>query len=178
MFDDLRAPVAYFLGDDVELAPTYLAALEAIWEAVGDEPLIGYVNGLGPRPLDPAAPAIVDFRAFGLRRDHWLRLSPLLSGYYRLVLGQDYAHRPEVAIRALFHSWGTPSTATSPEAAKAAASLVVRSWGLTTTACLGRPTGDGDAPGSPDGRGSDLPPLPAVPTPEEIYALVESANTA
>ena len=175
MFEDLRAPVAYFLDDDLELAPTYLSALEAIWDAVRDEPLIGYVNGLGPPLLDRDQPAIADFRALGLRRDHWLRLSPLLSAYYRLVLGQDYAHRPEDAIRALFRSWDTPSAATSPAAAKAAASLAVGSWGLTTTACLCRPSGDVDVPAPPNGLGKGLPTPPVVPTPEEIDALVASA---
>ncbi|MDQ2648661.1 MAG: glycosyltransferase, partial [Actinomycetota bacterium] len=157
VFNRLRAPMAYFVGDDVDLAPTYFAALEALWEAARDDPLIGYVNGLGPG-ADERGSDLVELRAHGLRRDHWLRLMPMLDDYHQLVRGADFRHRPEGAIHDLFLRWGTPSGSTTPEAARLNAALVMRTWGLTSTTRLGHPLVDrrGKVPPAPAWNGSGI----------------------
>ncbi|MDQ2650833.1 MAG: glycosyltransferase [Actinomycetota bacterium] len=150
VFEELEVPVAYFFEDDLVLAPHYLQALRTIWEVVRDQPRIGYFNAMGPDPGSPTEQSASSRTlgpmhhnwGFGLRRDHWIRISPLMSQYYRLVLGKDYQERPHPAIRELFRSWGVPVEPSSQDSAKSAASLAMGALKVTSGPCLGRYIGE------------------------------------
>jgi hypothetical protein len=63
---------------------------------------------------------------FTVGRDDWLRRAPLMAMYHRLVFGEDFAHRPDAAIRELFEGWGVPAGGgTGLRDAVAAASLTL-----------------------------------------------------
>ncbi len=150
VFQELGAPLALFFEDDLELAPHYLQALAAIWEVVADEPSIGLFNAMGPHTASLEEQALSSDALVGmghqwgyaLTRDHWLRIAPYMSEYYRLTLGRTYADRPNAEIRDLFRSWGVPLSATSQDTAMMAATLAVGAWRVSSRPCLGRYIGE------------------------------------
>ena len=186
VFQELGAPLALFFEDDLELAPHYLQAMGAIWEAVRHEPRIGYFNAVGRHTasLEEQAAAVSSLGTmhqhwgFALRRDHWLRLAPFMARYHQLVLGRPYRRRPHEAIRDLFRSWGVPEWRTGQDGAKTAATLAVGGLLVSSGPCLGRYIGEVGFHSTPsifeEGRWADTVlwteplPRPRAPAGEEI----------
>ena len=106
-FREMKADCAYFLEDDLVLAPRYLRVMDMLREAAAARPEIGYFAAYGH--LSASAEDQLRHRSmlrrlghlwgFGLFRRHWEEMQPLMADYYEMVLGRDYRDRPTPEIK-------------------------------------------------------------------------------
>jgi hypothetical protein len=117
---------AWFFEDDMVLSPVYFRMMERLQNFAERTPRVAYFSAYGNHYAGPAEVAAnrrevitLDHHwAFGLRRDPWLKLQTVLSGYYELVRGQDYARRYHRGIFAYFEKSGLVPRGSSQDAAK------------------------------------------------------------
>ncbi|WP_270938252.1 hypothetical protein [Falsiroseomonas oryzae] len=122
-FRTLRADIAYFFEEDLELGPCYLAMLEALSRGVGRHPRLGYFAAYGDhrRESDPQAPQLVPLEhhwGFGLTRRCWLAMQPWLQPFHKVYAEVDYQARPHLRIVELYGEKGVSSMASSQDVAK------------------------------------------------------------
>lgn len=122
-FQTLKAEIAYFFEDDLELGPYYLAMMEALAGLVGRDPRVGYFAAYGDhrREGDPAAPKLIPLEhhwGFGLTRRCWLAMQPWLKPFHDVYAQVDYQGRPHLRIVELYEAKGVSSMASSQDVAK------------------------------------------------------------
>ncbi|WP_372624520.1 hypothetical protein [Falsiroseomonas sp.] len=122
-FLSLKADIAYFFEEDLELGPCYLAMLEALAGLLGRDPRSGYFAAYGDhqREVDPAAPRLVPLEhhwGFGLTRRCWQAMQPLLKPYHEIVAQYDYRFRPDLRIVELYRDRPVSSLQSSQDVAK------------------------------------------------------------
>lgn len=122
-FQTLKADIAYFFEEDLELGPCYLAMLEALAGLIGRDPRMGYFACYGDhlREADPAAPRLVPLEhhwGFALTRRCWAALQPWLRPFHEVYAQVDYQGRPHLRIVELYAQKGVSSMASSQDVAK------------------------------------------------------------
>lgn len=109
MFRELGADCAYFFEDDLVLEPNYLATLDRLRDAcaasgpaggsgVGQ---VGYFACYGDLKASEAEQRrnaralrrLSHLWGFGLFRQHWEEMQPVMAEYYAMTLGRDYRDR-------------------------------------------------------------------------------------
>ncbi|BDG72706.1 hypothetical protein [Roseomonas fluvialis] len=143
-FETLDAPVAYFLEDDLQPGPLYLAALEAMREA--SEPFaarVAHFAAYGDHRAQLPGPD-VGWRplghhwGFGLRRDAWRRIQAWLQPWWAEIRRNDY---PARNARRILEVWRGCRVANRVSAQDAANELACADLGLAriaTDVCFGR----------------------------------------
>jgi hypothetical protein len=122
-FQTVRADIAYFFEEDLELGPCYLAMLEAMAASFGAHPRMGYFACYGDhrRQADPAAPGIVPLEhhwGFALTRRCWVAMQPWLQPFQRVYAEVDYQARPHLRLVELYAEKAVSSMASSQDVAK------------------------------------------------------------
>jgi hypothetical protein len=122
-FQTLKADIAYFFEEDLELGPHYLAMLEALAGLVGRNPRVGYFAAYGDhrREADAAAPRLVPLEhhwGFALTRRCWQAMQPWLKPFHDVYAQVDYQARPHLRIVELYAEKGVSSMASSQDVAK------------------------------------------------------------
>jgi hypothetical protein len=122
-FQTLRADVAYFFEEDLELGPCYLAMMEVLAARFGKHGKLGYFAAYGDhrREADPAAPQIVPLEhhwGFGLTRRCWQAMQPWLKPFHQVYQQVDYQARPHLRIVELYEGRRVSSMASSQDVAK------------------------------------------------------------
>jgi hypothetical protein len=105
-FREIGADCGYFFEDDLVLAPHYLATLDRLRDLCGEGGQVGYFacyGNLQASEADQRRNARVLRRlghlwGFGLFRQHWEEMQPVMADYYGMVLGRDYRGRPSAEI--------------------------------------------------------------------------------
>ena len=91
VFEELAAPSAIFLEDDMVLSPHYIATMERLLEAHADDARVGYVAAYGDYTL-PLAEQVKNISgllamhhnwAFALYRRQWERMRPFVEAVSR-----------------------------------------------------------------------------------------------
>lgn len=106
MFREIGADCAYFFEDDLVLEPNYLATLDRLRDACAESGRVGYFacyGNLQATAADQQKHARVLRRlghlwGFGLFRQHWEEMQPVMADYYSMVMGRDYRGRPSADI--------------------------------------------------------------------------------
>ena len=147
-FEDLDAPYAYFLEDDMVLGPNYLDIISdlASWAAFDPSVATFAAYGLHNDSLETQRAnagkltRMIWNWAFGLSRLHWRARHQLMAPYYDMVLSGPYRNRPRAAVvqwcRTL--GWGMisptvhPDAATSQDSIKTSMSAALGASGLMT----------------------------------------------
>ncbi|GJE44713.1 hypothetical protein [Methylobacterium soli] len=150
VFDNLSAPAAIFLEDDLVLGPLYLKAMYEMLELASSHPEIGYVSVYGDHiaSLDEqrrrsAEIALLGHNwAFALTQAQWRKSAPYVEQYLALVRGADYRKRPGQKIKDLFHSWGCGAPGTSQDVAKTLACFLTGGVKLNTVPAYGQYIGE------------------------------------
>lgn len=136
VFETLQQDCGYFFEDDLVLGPEYLAALETLAFFMLARTEIASVAAHG----DPTALASDQHRrrddlvlmthrwGFALSKHHWSERRKIIDGYLAVLGTGDYRRRDHEAIRKYFQSLGCGVQATSQDAAKDVAMVVL---GLT-----------------------------------------------
>jgi hypothetical protein len=122
-FQTLKADIAYFFEEDLELGPCYLAMMEALAGLLGRDPRIGYFAAYGDhrREADAAAPQLVPLEhhwGFALTRRAWAAMQPWLKPFHDVYAQVDYQGRPHLRIVELYAAKGVSSMASSQDVAK------------------------------------------------------------
>ena len=149
-FEELQAPVAYFLEDDLELSPRYLAALDQLAALALGQERIACVAAYGDHLLPVAEQvrrrrelmALEHLWGFALTRRHWLERRPIIDPYLDLLRGANYRDRPDQRVLEYFWGLGIGVRGTSQDAAKTAACLLLGRVQLRCAAVLARYVGD------------------------------------
>jgi len=140
VFEENEFSCAYFFEDDLILSPNYLTVMDTIQRWGEDTNRISYFAAYG-NYYAPQAEALehkgefitLDHHwAFGLYREHWKAMQPLLKPYEAVVLGTDYSRRDHRKIFALYESETASPRASSQDAAKAFASQKLGLWRCNT----------------------------------------------
>jgi len=122
-FQTLKADLAWFFEEDLELGPSYLAMLDALSRSIGRHPRIGYFACYGDhrRAGDPAAPRLVPMEhhwGFALTRRCWQAMQPWLRAFHDVYREVDYQARPHLRIVELYEARTVSSMASSQDVAK------------------------------------------------------------
>lgn len=122
-FQTLRAEIAYFFEEDLELGPAYIAMMEVLAARFGGLSQLGYFAAYGDhrRQANPAAPQIVPLEhhwGFGLTRHCWQAMQPWLKPFHQVYQQVDYQARPHLRIVELFENCRVSSMASSQDVAK------------------------------------------------------------
>jgi hypothetical protein len=122
-FQTLKAELAYFFEEDLELGPCYLAMMERLAGLLGRFPRLGYFAAYGDhrRGGDPAAPALVPMEhhwGFGLTRRCWQAMQPWLRPFHQAYAEVDYQARPHLRLVELYEGKSVSSMASSQDVAK------------------------------------------------------------
>jgi hypothetical protein len=146
-FETLNAEIAYFLEDDLELGPDYLAQLDRMAEQAAADPRIGYFAAYGDLlkhfPQAPGAYVPLEHHwGFGLMRRHWQAMQPALARFYGILDGVDYMFRDNAAIYGWYRELGFGAEVTSQDAAKTAISASLGVARVNTKACFARYIGE------------------------------------
>lgn len=157
-FRTLNAPFAYFFEDDLVLSPRYIATMDVLRRDFASQPRIAYFNACGryKETVDVQEAnkfAIVDMGhvwGFALRQAHWKAMQPMMSQYFKLVVGRDYRQRPNAGIRALFREWKYDKEATSQDSAKDIVTNALNCWRASTYVCLARYIGEQGTHSTPE----------------------------
>jgi hypothetical protein len=126
LFVQQQAETAWFFEDDMVLSSVYFAMMEKLQAFAEQTPELAYFSAYGDyyaseddRLEHRRALIQLDHHwAFGLRREAWLRMQPVLADYYALVRGQDYARRNHRAIYEFYARSGMVPRGSSQDAAK------------------------------------------------------------
>lgn len=145
-FEERGVDCAVFLEDDLILGPDYLAALDQLIDFALGEDLVAYVAAYGDHRAsletqcaDPAAIIPMQHKwGFALTKRQWLRQREILEGYLAIVREREYAKRDVKRISAYFRTLGYDLPASSQDAAKDIASMVLGTAKVMTRACFGR----------------------------------------
>lgn len=145
-FREMKADCAYFLEDDLVLAPRYLRVMDGLREAALARPEIGYFAAYGH--LSASAEDQLRHRrmlrrlghlwAFGLFRRHWEEMQPLMADYYEMVLGRDYRDRPTPEIRQRLREQGILVGVSSQDDVKKSVTYALGRVALNTHLVSGR----------------------------------------
>jgi hypothetical protein len=146
MFEEIGAPAAIFLEDDMVLGDAYLRVLDRLLDFASISSSMGYVAAYGQHEASLSEQIwrrhelslMGQNWAFGLTRSQWLRQRPYVTEYLDIVRSADYWYRDHDAIVDLFHSWGLGAPGTSQDIAKSHASILTDSAKVNTFACFGR----------------------------------------
>ncbi len=106
MFREIGADCAYFFEDDLVLEPHYLRTLDRLRDACAASGQVGYFACYGnlqateadQRKNARALRRLAHLWGFGLFRQHWEEMQPVMADYYAMVLGRDYGSRPREEI--------------------------------------------------------------------------------
>jgi hypothetical protein len=121
-----QAETAWFFEDDMVLSSAYFAMMEKLQVFAERTPQLAYFSAYGDyyaseddRLQHRRELIQLDHHwAFGLRRQAWLTMQPMLADYCTLVRGQDYARRNHRAIYEFFTRSGMVPRGSSQDAAK------------------------------------------------------------
>ncbi|MGG5821765.1 hypothetical protein [Falsiroseomonas sp. HW251] len=150
LFRTLGASCGYFFEDDLVLAPRYLATLDRLREAAEPAGGVGYFACYGHLQASEAEQRrdaaklrrIGHLWGFGLFREHWERMQPLMKEYYDLVVGRDYRARPHAEIQQRYRGRGILVGVTSQDDVKKAVTCALGRIGLNTTLVHARYVGE------------------------------------
>ncbi|MBP0444523.1 hypothetical protein J8J14_06985 [Roseomonas sp. SSH11] len=142
-FDTLKAEVAYFFEEDLELGPCYLAMLEQLRRLLMPHKDIGYFAAYGDhlRASDPQAPKLVPMEhhwGFALTRRCWRAMQPWLKPFHEVYAQVDYQARPHLRIVELYDAKAVSSTASSQDVAKTMACADLGFARINTDVCYAR----------------------------------------
>jgi hypothetical protein len=145
IFEEMRADLAYFLEDDLVIAPDYLRTMKTIGDWAADKP-VGYFACYGSltaseneqRSRARTIRRLGHHWAFGLFRRHWLAMQPLMQPYYDMVVGIDYRNRPNQKILSLFQEAGILARVSSQDDVKKAITYFLGTAAVNTNFVLGR----------------------------------------
>lgn len=110
MFREIGADCAYFFEDDLVLEAHYLATLDRLRDGFAASGAsggrVGYFACYGNLQASEAEQRknartlrrLGHNWGFGLFRQHWEEMQPVMADYYSLVLGRDYRGRPSAEI--------------------------------------------------------------------------------
>ncbi len=140
LFHERQFEFAYFFEDDLILSPVYLQMMDILQDFAERTPRLAYFAAYGDyyaeaEEVHERRRELVNLDhhwAFGLRREHWAKIREFLSGYYKIVRGEDYARRDHRAIFAYFATRGAVPRGSSQDAAKAWACDQLGFWRCRT----------------------------------------------
>jgi hypothetical protein len=140
VFHERQFEYAYFFEDDLVLSPVYLEMMEILQNFAARAPRLAYFSAYGdyyavPEEVQERRRELVNLDhhwAFGLRREHWAKIREYLTGYYKIVRGEDYARRDHNAIFEYFADRGAVPRGSSQDAAKAWACDQLGLWRCRT----------------------------------------------
>jgi hypothetical protein len=149
-FEQMIAPAAIFLEDDLVLGEHYIATLDLLLEKFADDERVGYVAAYGDHRIPLAeqhrkrAKLILQEHnwGFAVYRRQWLRMRRHILQYLECVRGIDYRDRDRAAIKKLYAAWGFGCPAVSQDAAKTIACCVHNVVKINTYVCGGRYIGE------------------------------------
>ena len=125
-FEENAFDTAWFFEDDMVLSPVYFLMMERLQAWAARSSRVAYFSAYGnyyasPSEVAENRRAIIPLDhhwAFGLRRAAWLKMQPMLAGYFEHVRGQDYARRYHRGIFEYFAKSGLVPRGSSQDAAK------------------------------------------------------------
>jgi hypothetical protein len=139
-FREMKADCAYFLEDDLVLAPRYLGILDGLRDALEGTPEVGYFTAYGH--LTATAEDQLRRRkmlrrighhwAFGLFRRHWEDMQPLMAEFYELTIGRDYKDRDSREILRRYRERDILVNVSSQDDVKKAVTYALGRVGLNT----------------------------------------------
>jgi hypothetical protein len=131
---------AYFFEDDLILSPVYLEVMDELKDWAVAEENVAYFAAYGNYYAD--AQELRDHKhelmaldhhwAFGLLREPWKKLQPLLADYEAIVGGEDYSRRDHRRVFDLYKNSDIAPRASSQDAAKALACSRLGLWRANT----------------------------------------------
>lgn len=142
-FETLKAEVAYFFEEDLELGPRYLAMMDQLRTLLAPNPQIGYFACYGDhrRLSDPEAPKLVPMEhhwGFALTRRCWQAMQPWLKPFHDIYAQVDYQARPHLGLVELYEDKPVSSTASSQDVAKTMACADLGFARVNTDVCYAR----------------------------------------
>ncbi|MBP0444525.1 hypothetical protein J8J14_06995 [Roseomonas sp. SSH11] len=145
-FREMKADCAYFLEDDLVLAPRYLRIMDMLRTGAEGTPEIGYFAAYGHLTASAADQLkhrrmlrrIGHLWGFGLFRRHWEAMQPLMADYYEMVLGRDYKDRSTPDIRRRYRERDILVGVTSQDDVKKAVTYALGHVALNTHLVSGR----------------------------------------
>ncbi|SHI73351.1 hypothetical protein SAMN02745194_00974 [Roseomonas rosea] len=192
-FDTLKAEVAYFFEEDLELGPAYVAMLEQLRRLLLPHKNVGYFAAYGDhqREADPEAPNLVPMEhhwGFALTRRCWKAMQPWLKPFHEVYSQVDYQARPHLRIVELYQDKAVSSTASSQDVAKTMACADLGYARLNTDVCYARyigAQGESFQPAQFEKLGfgnmayvEALPANPPEATPEIIARIIDDKRAA
>lgn len=201
-FEELDAPYAYFLEDDMVLGNNYLDIISdlASWAAFDPSVATFAAYGLHNDSLEMQQAnagkltRMIWNWAFGLSRLHWKARHELMAPYYDMVLSGPYRNRPRAAVvqwcRTL--GWGMisptvhPDAATSQDSIKTSMSAALGASGLMTRTVHAKYIGEVGTHFNPSAYAShnfaatelheDRPPAIRQPSDQELRSFAYSVH--
>lgn len=139
-FEELGAPAAVFLEDDLVLGSSYLKVLEKLIGFALEDERIGYVAAFGnfqaPKEIQIERQRLLRplhlLWGFGLTQRHWRKCRPYVKQYLDLIRNMDYSARDHEAIRRLVASWGIEPGDTAQDRIKAFATALAGAVKINT----------------------------------------------
>lgn len=192
-FDTLKAEVAYFFEEDLELGPSYVAMLETLRRLLAPHKNIGYFACYGDhhRVSDPQAPKLVPMEhhwGFALTRRCWKAMQPWLKPFHEVYSQVDYQARPHLRLVELYQDKAVSSTASSQDVAKTMACADLGFARVNTDVCYARyigAQGESFQPAHFEKMGfadmayvDSLPGTPPVVTPQAIQEIIDTKRAA
>jgi len=146
IFEQLGAPEALFLEDDMWLSPNYLAVIARLLDFARTDDRIAYVSAYGnlfdgiDRQNADRSGLLPMHENWGaaLTRAAWLAERPFRRTYLSLLSDCDYSRRDHAAIRDFYRQRGWKVTVTSQDAARWVAALERGAVRITTQTCHAR----------------------------------------
>lgn len=127
VFQNLNAPAAVFLEDDLELCPGYFDALKKLIDHAINHPSIGMVSAYGVSPTTPrhqqermqqSITHMGQNWGFALTKRHWEERNKIFEEYMKMVRNIDYRDRPLEKISSWRNGLGFQNTPTSQDDCK------------------------------------------------------------
>jgi hypothetical protein len=142
-FQTLKAELAYFFEEDIELGPCYLAMMEQLRRLLAPHKTVGYFAAYGDhqRRSNPDAPALVPMEhhwGFGLTRPCWQAMQPWLKPFHEVYGQVDYQARPHLRIVELYEEKAVSHMASSQDVAKTMACADLGFARVNTDVCYAR----------------------------------------
>jgi hypothetical protein len=149
-FEAMQAECGYFFEDDLVLAPRYMAVMDGMRQAAARSGQVGYFACYGHLQASAEEQQrnaqllrrLGHLWGFGLFRQHWLEMQPVMAEYYAMVVGKDYKARPSAEIQKRYRERGILVGVTSQDDVKKAVTYSLGRVALNTQICNARYIGE------------------------------------
>jgi hypothetical protein len=147
LFQEVKAGVVYFLEDDLELGPHYIAMMEQMRLALAQNPRVAYFAAYGPTQGGGTGPEVglmplAHHWGFGLVRGAWRQIDAWMRPFYAHLRHRDYGARDPVALYELMSRHSVATRATSQDAFKSLACAELGLARVMTDVTFGRYIGE------------------------------------